>query len=96
MDLAASVVPNFLLLLMVGVAADFVNTFASSASAISIPMLMTLSLPALDANATNRLPVLFGSLMALRTFHAARSLGKSDALILVIAPFLCGRWHSVG
>ena len=68
-------VPYSLVLLIAGVGCGFVNTLASSGSAISLPMLITLGLPALDANATNRLPVLFGSLMALRTFHAA---GKID------------------
>jgi uncharacterized membrane protein YfcA len=62
-------------LLLAGMAAGFINTLASSGSAISLPMLLTLGLPALAANATNRLPVLFGSLMALRTFQAT---GKMD------------------
>lgn len=75
MDLVANVAPYFLVLLIAGVACGFINTLASSGSAISLPMLITLGLPALNANATNRLPVLFGSLMALRTFHAA---GKID------------------
>jgi hypothetical protein len=75
MDLVANVVPYVLVLLIAGVACAFINTLASAGSAISLPMLITLGLPALDANATNRLPVLFGSLMALRTFHAA---GKVD------------------
>jgi uncharacterized membrane protein YfcA len=47
-----------------------VNTLASSGSAISLPVLLMFGLSPLDANATNRLSVLFGSLMALRTFHA--------------------------
>jgi uncharacterized protein len=64
-----------IVLLLAGFAAGFINTLASSGSAISLPMLLTLGLPALAANATNRLPVLFGSLMALRTFQAS---GKMD------------------
>jgi uncharacterized membrane protein YfcA len=66
---AAKFFPYALLLLATGIACGFVNTLASSGSAISLPILLTLGLPALAANATNRLPVLFGSLMALRTFH---------------------------
>ena len=65
-----TLLPEALALLGAGLAAGLVNTLASSGSAISLPVLMMLGLSPLDANATNRLPVLFGSLMALRTFHA--------------------------
>src|ERR1700736_3578937 len=75
MDSIATVVPYVIVLLVAGIACGFINTLASSGSAISLPMLLTLGLPALAANATNRLPVLFGSLMALRTFQRE---GKMD------------------
>ena len=76
MDSAATVIPYVMVLLIAGVACGFINTLASSGSAISLPMLITLGLPALAANATNRLPVLFGSLMALGHFRRkARSTG---------------------
>src|SRR5258708_37234909 len=75
MDTIATVVPYVMVLLIAGIACGFINTLASSGSAISLPMLLTLGLPALAANATNRLPVLFGSLMALRTFQ---NEGKMD------------------
>ena len=65
------------MLLIAGIVCGFINTLASSGSAVSLPILMTLGLPALAANATNRLPVLLGSLMALATFQAA---GKMDWL----------------
>lgn len=64
--------PYILVLLIAGIACGFINTLASSGSAISLPMLLTLGLPALAANAANRPPVLFGSLMALRTFSSRR------------------------
>jgi uncharacterized membrane protein YfcA len=67
-------VPYVLVLLSSGIACGFINTLASSGSAVSLPMLMMLGLPALAANATNRLPVLFGSLMALRTFQTERKV----------------------
>jgi uncharacterized protein len=59
-----------LALVAAGLACGLVNTLASSGSAISLPVLLMFGLSPLDANATNRLSVLFGSLMALRTFHA--------------------------
>ncbi|MEO8713998.1 MAG: sulfite exporter TauE/SafE family protein [Acetobacteraceae bacterium] len=71
-------------LLASGFAAGLVNTLASSGSAISLPALMLLGLPPLAANATNRLSILFGSLMAVRTFQAKRlvdwSTGRRMAL----------------
>jgi uncharacterized membrane protein YfcA len=70
-----TIVPYVMALLIAGIACGFINTLASSGSAVSLPMLMMLGLPAQAANATNRLPVLFGSLMALWTFQAA---GKMD------------------
>jgi uncharacterized protein len=71
-------------LLIVGIACGFINTLASSGSAISLPMLMMLGLPALAANATNRLPVLFGSLMALRTFQTQGKVDWSAAWRIVL------------
>lgn len=68
-------VPYVVVLLTAGIACGFINTLASSGSVVSLPVLMMLGLPPLAANATNRLPVLFGSLMALMTFQAA---GKMD------------------
>jgi uncharacterized membrane protein YfcA len=59
-----------LILLVAGLGCGLVNTLASSGSAISLPVLLMFGLSPLDANATNRLSVLFGSLMALRTFQA--------------------------
>lgn len=59
-----------IVLVAAGLACGLVNTLASSGSAISLPVLLMFGLSPLDANATNRLSVLFGSLMALRTFHA--------------------------
>src|SRR6202453_4354867 len=59
-----------LILLVAGLGCGLVNTLASSGSAISLPVLLMFGLSPLDANATNRLTVLFGSLMALRTFQA--------------------------
>jgi uncharacterized membrane protein YfcA len=43
-------IPYALVLLIVGIACGFINTLASSGSAISLPMLMMLGLPALAAN----------------------------------------------
>jgi len=67
-------IPYALAILIGGIACGFINTLASSGSAISLPLLLFIGLPEIAANATNRLSVLFGSLMALRTFHAEGKL----------------------
>src|SRR5258707_13791299 len=84
MDTIATVVPYVMVLLIAGIACGFINTLASSGSAISLPMLLTLGLPALAANATNRLPDLFGSLMALRTFQKEGKMAWPAAWKLVL------------
>lgn len=67
-----------------GLACGFVNTVASSGSAISLPVLLMLGLSPLDANATNRLSVLFGAGMALHTFHAKGQVPWKPGLRMAI------------
>jgi uncharacterized membrane protein YfcA len=73
-----------LLLLIAGLACGLVNTLASSGSAISLPVLLMFGLSPLDANATNRLSVLFGSAMALRTFAAKKQVDWRAGLKMAI------------
>ena len=73
-----------LLLLVAGLGCGLVNTLASSGSAISLPVLLMFGLSPLDANATNRLTVLFGSLMALRTFQAKKAVDWGAGLKMAI------------
>src|SRR5207248_8125632 len=73
-----------LALLGAGLACGIINTLASSGSAVSLPVLMMLGLSPLDANATNRLSVLSGSLMALYTFHANKEVNWRAGLEMAI------------
>jgi hypothetical protein len=73
-----------LILLVAGLGCGLVNTLASSGSAISLPVLLMFGLSPLDANATNRLSVLFGSLMALRTFQAKAEVDWRAGLKMAI------------
>jgi uncharacterized protein len=73
-----------LILLGAGLGCGLVNTLASSGSAISLPILLMFGLSPLDANATNRLSVLFGSLMALRTFAAKKQVDWRAGLKMAI------------
>jgi uncharacterized membrane protein YfcA len=72
------------ILLVAGLGCGLVNTLASSGSAISLPVLLLFGMSPLDANATNRLSVLFGSLMALRTFQAKREVDWRAGLKMAI------------
>ncbi len=47
-----------------GLFCGFLNTVASSGSAVSLPILLWVGLHAVDANATNRVPVLVGAIAA--------------------------------
>jgi uncharacterized protein len=73
-----------LILLVAGLGCGLVNTLASSGSAISLPVLLLFGMSPLDANATNRLSVLFGSLMALRTFQTKREVDWGPGLKMAI------------
>jgi hypothetical protein len=72
------------ILLLAGLACGVVNTLASSGSAISLPVLLMFGLSPLAANATNRLSVLFGALMALRTFAAKKQVDWRAGLKMAI------------
>lgn len=60
--------------LAAGLACGFLNTAASSGSAVSLPILMMIGLDPLSANATNRIPVLIGALSATASFHRSKAL----------------------
>jgi uncharacterized membrane protein YfcA len=62
-----------------GLACGFLNTAASSGSAVSLPILMLIGLDPISANATNRVPVLIGGISATLSFHAKKALPWSLA-----------------
>jgi hypothetical protein len=84
MDILPSV-GYWALLAFVGAACGLLNTLASSGSAVSLPVLVMLGLPEGVANATNRLPVLVGSVMATTTFARLGQLDWPAAAKLVPA-----------
>lgn len=57
------------LALVAGLACGFLNTAASSGTAVSLPILMLIGLDPVTANATNRIPVLIGAVSATSSFH---------------------------
>lgn len=84
MHVTFELLPYTLALLGAGLVCGLVNTLASSGSAISLPVLLMLGLSPLDANATNRLPVLFGSVMALYTFQSKHEVNWRAGILTAI------------
>jgi uncharacterized protein len=78
--------PNHLgywaVLVLGGLACGLINTLASSGSAVSLPLLVALGISDGVANATNRLPVLLGGLMASWTFARKHQVDWRAGLIL--------------
>jgi uncharacterized protein len=72
-----------------GVISGFINTLASSGSAVTLPLMILIGLPATVANGTNRLPLLAGAIAALITFHRAGVIDGRNGLILSI-PVVAG------
>ncbi len=60
-----------------GIMAGIVNTLAGSGSAITLPILVYLGVPAHEANATNRIGVVVQNVAALFTLQRRKSLNLS-------------------
>src|ERR1700738_4147316 len=71
---------SLLLGLGAGLACGFLNTAASSGSAVSLPVLIMSGLDPISAHATNRIPVLIGALSATVGFHRRKALPWRVAL----------------
>jgi len=67
-----------------GLACGFLNTAASSGSAVSLPILMLVGLDPLSANATNRIPVLLGAVTASISFTAKHAIRWALALKVML------------
>ncbi len=76
-------------LVMAGIVAGFVNTFAGGGSMLTLPALMLLGLPADVANGSNRLAVVSQTLAGLRGFRRAGKLDPTSVLPIV-APTVLG------
>lgn len=78
-----------LALIGTGLFTGFINTMAGGGSMLSLPLLMFLGLPANVANGTNRVAVLFQSLMGVHSFRRKKVLDLSADFRLVL-PALAG------
>ncbi|MDD4425912.1 MAG: sulfite exporter TauE/SafE family protein [Mariniphaga sp.] len=73
-----------LALLGTGLFAGFINTTAGGGSMLSLPLLMFLGLPANVANGTNRVAVLFQSVVGTHTFRKKKVLDLTSDYRLVL------------
>lgn len=72
------------ILVVAGALAGFINTLASSGSAVTLPLLMFMGVLAPVANGTNRVPILAGAAVAVWTFHRKKTIDWRGGLILAI------------
>ena len=68
----------------VGFLAGFINTLAGGGSALSLPMLIFLGLPANVANGTNRIAILLQNLVGSAKFKQEKVLKTKESLWLVV------------
>jgi uncharacterized membrane protein YfcA len=73
---------SFALLVTAGFVAGFVNTLAGSGSAVTLPALIFLGLPASFANGTNRVAIVLQGVSAVTSFRRDRVLDVRGALWL--------------
>jgi hypothetical protein len=59
----------YLAVIAIGFVSGFINTLAGGGSALSLPLLIFLGLPANVANGTNRIAILFQSAVSTHQFH---------------------------
>ena len=74
--------------ILVGFAAGFINTLAGGGSALSLPMLMFLGLPANVANGTNRIAILLQNVVGTTGYHREKVLDIRKGFTLGIAAIL--------
>jgi uncharacterized membrane protein YfcA len=73
-------VTDALILILAGVVAAFLNTVASSGSAVVLPIVIMIGVEPVVANASNRLPIVVGCATAAWRFHRAGHLPWRDAI----------------
>lgn len=74
----------YLVVIIAGIVAGFINTLAGSGSLVTLPLLIFLGLPATIANGTNRVAVLLQNIVATSRFHRNKVLDLKGALMLGI------------
>jgi uncharacterized membrane protein YfcA len=77
-------IARLLLYVGAGFCSGFLNTIASAGSAIILPLLIFLGLPANIANGTNRVQIAIGRIASIVAFQRAKAIDWRNALVLSI------------
>jgi len=75
---------RLLLYLGAGLCSGFLNTIAGAGSALTLPLMIFLGLPANIANGTNRVQIAIGRVSSIAAFQRAKAIDWRNALILSI------------
>ena len=78
-----------LVLIAAGLVAGFLNTVASSGTAVTLPVMIFLGLHPMVANATNRVPVLVGCAVAVWKYHRVGKMPWQPTLRITV-PVVAG------
>lgn len=81
---------QLLLYLGAGLCSGFLNTIASAGSALTLPLMIFLGLPANIANGTNRVQIAIGRISSIVSFQRSKAIDWRNALILSIPCFFGG------
>ena len=73
-----------LVLVLAGAFGGFLNTVASSGSAVTLPIMIFLGLGPMMANSTNRVPVVVGLAVAVWKYHRSGQLPWGEGLKLAL------------
>jgi uncharacterized membrane protein YfcA len=76
------------LLIAAGFIAGFINTLAGSGSAVTLPLLIFMGLPATVANGTNRVAILLQNVVGVESFRRSRVLDVRGAALLSVPAVL--------
>ncbi|MEW5845396.1 MAG: sulfite exporter TauE/SafE family protein [Bacteroidota bacterium] len=74
----------YILVVLVGAAAGFINTLAGSGSLLTLPVLIFLGLPANVANGTNRIGILMQSIAAVGGFKQKKVFEWGEGIWLTL------------
>jgi uncharacterized protein len=75
---------RLLLYLGAGFLSGFLNTIASAGSALILPLLIFLGVPANIANGTNRVQIAIGRISSIAAFQRAKAIDWRNALVLAV------------
>lgn len=67
-----------------GLCSGFLNTIASAGSAITLPLMLFLGLPANIANGTNRVQIVLGRIASIVSFQRSKAIDWRNALLLAL------------